>query len=144
MTELEHFMEQHAPYPTVLDDLVRNIDYKAGWAFKLVHMNRGQGSEGLTLIITIVTPNSYNSDQMRRVHHYMIVPSAAYDERSWQHWVFSQILLVEQHEAMEFFQVMGQRPYPPSHGPGNDPYLIREVGTVTDARTSFTGEVNPE
>lgn len=31
------------------------------------------------------------------------------------------------------------RPYAPSHGPGNDPYLIREIGTVEDVETSFLG-----
>jgi hypothetical protein len=35
------------------------------------------------------------------------------------------------------------RPYAPSHGPGNDPYLVRELGTDIDKRTSFRGELNP-
>ncbi len=26
--------------------------------------------------------------------------------------------------------------------PGNDPYLVREIGTDLDRRTSFRGEVN--
>ena len=34
------------------------------------------------------------------------------------------------------------KPYAPSHGPGNDPYLIRETGTDADQRTSFRGELN--
>jgi hypothetical protein len=28
------------------------------------------------------------------------------------------------------------------HGPGNDPYMVREVGTELDVKTSFRGEVN--
>jgi hypothetical protein len=35
------------------------------------------------------------------------------------------------------------RSFAPSHGPGNDPYLVREIGTDLDQRTSFRGEVNP-
>ena len=43
---------------------------------------------------------------------------------------------------MELFQIGEEHPYAPSHGPGNDPYMIREVGTVEDQRTSFTGELH--
>jgi len=77
-----------------------------------------------------------------RVNHYMPVPPAAFDERSWRRWLFDQCLLVERHEAMEFFAIDDERPYAPSHGPGNDPYIVREVGTETDQRTSFRGELN--
>ena len=88
-----------------------------------------------------------------RVNHYMPVPPAAYDGRSWRRWLFDQVLLVERHEAMEFFALTTTsdvdgftydpvRPYAPSHGPGNDPYLVREVGTDLDRRTSFRGDVD--
>jgi hypothetical protein len=111
-------------------------------------VDRGQGSEGLTLIITVDTVNSYHvaEGERIRVQHYMIVPAAAFDGRSWQRWLFDQVLLVERHEAAEFFRIgrdgwNGQRrPYAPSHGPGNDPYMIREIGTVEDVQTSYRGE----
>jgi hypothetical protein len=32
------------------------------------------------------------------------------------------------------------RPFAPNHSPGNDPYSVRELGTVADAETSFRGE----
>jgi hypothetical protein len=149
-------MCQEAPYPVVLAELVNKVRYKPGWRFHLEDMDRGQGSKGLTLTIGITGPDSYHPEQRITVVHYMLVPPAAYDERSWCRWLFDQVLLVERHEAMEFFQIahpMGadpattlntwttERPYAPSHGPGNDPYLIREVGTVEDQRTAFTGEV---
>ncbi len=114
-------------------------------------MDRGQSSEGLTLDITTLTTNSYHptvcefcqsSVTVYRVHHYFPVPPAAYDERSWRRWLFDQIVLVERHEAAEFFKIDDERPYAPSHGPGNDPYLIREVGTDEDAQTSFRGQLN--
>jgi len=132
-----------APYPEELAELVEGCRYRPGWRVGLHDLDRGQGSRGLTLDILTLTPDSYEPDQMIRVHHYFPVPPAAYDRRSWQRWLFEQFQLVERHECMEFFQIDSERPYAPSHGPGNDPYLIREVGTDIDRRTSFRGELNP-
>jgi hypothetical protein len=137
-------LTQVAPYPELLAELVRRTKYRPGWKFSLVDIDRGQGSKGLTLDIVTCGYNSYHPEQGEnyRVHHYMIVPPAAYDRRSWQRWLFEQILLVERHEAMEFFTVDGSKPYAPSHGPGNDPYIVREIGSELDQQTSFRGEVN--
>lgn len=132
-----------APYPQELADLVDRCTYRPGWVVRLYHMDRGQGSRGLTLVITTKTVNTYDPQEPIRVNHLFPVPPAAYDERSWRRWLFEQFLLVETHECMEFFQLDGERPYAPSHGPGNDPYLIRELGTDLDRRTSFRGEVSP-
>lgn len=138
----ERFM-QVAPWPTALSHLVAKLTYRPGWTFHLAEMDRGQGSVGLTLDIVTSGYDSYHPDrgQNYRVHHYMPVPPAAYDERSWQRWLFDQLLLVERHEACEFFVIDAERPYAPSHGPGNDPYIVRELGTDLDRRTRFTGEV---
>jgi hypothetical protein len=140
-------MRQVAPYPQALADLVDRLAYRRSWTFGLTDLDRGQGSCGLTLIITITADDSYNQNRRRSVAHYMLVPPAAYDVRSWQRWLFEQILLVERHEAMEFFTLHDEpgsrgfaKPYAPSHGPGNDPYLVREIGTVEDVETSFRGE----
>lgn len=144
-------MRQAAPDPAPLSYLVDRLSYRPGWTFRLADIDRGQGSEGLTLIITTRGFDSYHPDRGEnyRVNHYMPVPPAAYDARSWQRWLFDQLLLVERHEAMEFFAVHDSpgsehavRPYAPSHGPGSDPYIVREVGTDLDQRTSFRGEVN--
>lgn len=131
-----------APWPSELAELVARLVYKAGWEFSLETLDRGQGSKGITLCILIDTPDSYRPDRRRRVMHYMPVPPAAFDVRSWQRWLLEQVLLVERHEACEFFTVDGDKPYAPSHGPGNDPYMIREVGTDADRRTSFRGDVS--
>jgi hypothetical protein len=136
-------MHQEAPDPVLLRGLIGGLEYKAGWSFSLEDINRGQGSKGLTLIIKISGPDSYHPERNISVKHFMIVPAAGYDGRSWQRWLFDQILLVERHEACEFFQIGYQRPYAPSHGPGNDPYLIRETGSELDAATSFRGDVDP-
>lgn len=135
-------MHQFAPYPTILAGLVGKAKYRPGWSFRFWDMDRGQGSAGLTLVITIDTVNSYPPHEPMRVNHYMPVPPAAYDIRSWTRWLFDQCQLVDRHEGCEFFEIDGDKPYAPSHGPGNDPYLIREIGTDLDRRTSFRGEVN--
>lgn len=135
-------MRQIAPDPDLLSRLVDKLSYKEDWRFWLEDMDRGQGSEGLTLVIQRYGPDTYHPERMMRVNHYMPVPPAAFDERSWRRWLLEQFLLVERHEACEFFQISGERPYAPSHGPGNDPYLIREAGTDLDRRTSFRGEVS--
>jgi hypothetical protein len=139
----EQTMSQSAPYPHALHDLVERLGYRAGWQFALRDLDRGQGSAGLTLVITTLGVNSYHPDETDyRVNHYMPVPPAAYDVRSWQHWLLEQLLLVERHECMEFFQIGDTRPYAPSHGFGQDPYIVREIGTEEDQRLSFRNELN--
>lgn len=137
-------MRQEAPDPTELFDLVEKCTYRPGWKVTLDDVDRGQGSEGLTLAIYTLGYNSYHPEQGEtyRVVHYMPVPPAAFDRRSWQRWLLEQFLLVERHEACEFFTIDGEKPYAPHHGPGNDPYMIFDHGSDEDVRTSFRGELN--
>lgn len=136
-------MRQVAPYPSVLADLVDRAKFRPGWTFRLRDLDRGQGSAGLTLVIEVATTNSYPPHEQIHVLHYMPVPPAAYDARSWLRWLFDQCVLVDRHEACEFFEIDGDKPYAPSHGFGQDPYLIRELGTEEDRRMSFRNELNP-
>jgi hypothetical protein len=151
-------MHQVAPYPDVLAGLVARLKYRQhlGWEVRLEDdlqrdkPGRHAGeSRGLTLVVTRCGPNTYHPDQVMAVSHYFPVPPATYDLRSWQRWLFDRLGDVDTHERMEDFAVADSpgsehvtRPYAPSHGPGNDPYLVREVGTDLDVRTSFRGEVN--
>jgi hypothetical protein len=134
---------QTAPYPNELATLINELSYKQHWRFSLQDLDRGQGSVGLTLVINITGPDSYHPEKIISVNHYFPVPPAAYDERSWRRWLFDRLGDVEIHERCEFFTVDGDKPYAPSHGPGNDPYLIREIGTDIDQRRSFRGELKP-
>lgn len=133
---------QVAPFPHELADLVEKMAYRPGWEFELEHLDRGQGSEGLTLKILSLGYDTYHPDrgETYRVWHYMLVPPASFDRRAWQRWLLEQLLLVEQHETCEFFQIGEERPFAPNHGPGRDPYVILELGRVEDAETSFRGE----
>ena len=134
---------QIAPYPEILATLVESLEYRPNWRFRLVNHDRGQGSQGLTLIIVTHGYDSYNpaNGETYRVQHFMPVPPAAFNEQSWRRWLFDQCLLVERHECCEFFKINGKRPYAPHHGPGNDPYVVFERGTDEEARTMYTGEV---
>jgi hypothetical protein len=143
-------MRQEAPDPEPLAQLVAELRYKDGFSFSLTDMNRGQGSEGLTLIVNRTGPDAYHPERNVSVNHFFIVPAAAYDRAAWQRWLLDQVLLVEQHEACEFFRLdqpgkgddgitLEFRPYAPNHGPGRDPYEIVTLGTREDAETSFRG-----
>lgn len=143
-------LTQEAPYPGELRELVDSLVYRPGWFFSLEHVNRGQGSRGLTLVVTTQGYDAYHVDRgdNYRVSHYMPVPPAAYNGASWRMWLFEQLLLVEKHEAMEFFAFLSEerlaRPYAPNHGFGWDPYLVTEVATGGDRRTTFRNELLPE
>lgn len=144
MSNDESVYYQKAKFPTVLANLVRSCRYRPGWTVRLYsNLDRGQGSEGMTLVITTTGYDSYNPElgQNYRVNHYMPVPPAAYNEKNWRRWLFEQFVLVERHEAMEFFVINKRRPYAPHHGPGNDPYNVFDHGEAVDTKTMYTGEV---
>lgn len=133
---------QEAPFPVELDEAVQGMSYRPGWRFSLEWVDRGQGSKGLTFCVVSQGYDTYNPDrgETYRVMHYMPVPPAAFDRRAWERWLLDQLLAIEAHETCEFFQINGQRPFAPNHGPGRNPYSVIEVGTVEDAETTFRGE----
>lgn len=136
-------MQQTAPWPEILESLVTRLEYRPGWRFALEDIPRGQGSAGLTLAIYSLGYDTYHPEngETYRVVHYFPVPPAAFDERSWRRWLLERLLEVEKHEACEFFQIDGERPYAPHHGPGNDPYIVFDHGDDIDVRTSYLGMV---
>jgi hypothetical protein len=113
----------------ILAQLVPRVSYKPGWSFRLEEIDRGQGCEGLTLVISFTSPNSLDPSKLTEGVHLMPVLPAAYDEESWLYWIFEQVQMVEQHETMEFFAVDGRAPYFPEHGPGRNPYLVATIKT---------------
>jgi hypothetical protein len=146
-------MHQVAPYPYILRDLVDVLEYRRhlGWRVWLENdyqrdkPGRHAGeSRGLTLIVQRHGHDTYDPGTNVTVSHCFAVPPATYDERSWQRWLFDRLGDVDTHERMEDFVIGGRRPYAPSHGPGNDPYMVRELGTEDDRRMRFTGELSPE
>lgn len=135
-------MNQKAPWPAELAWLVQHMQYRPGWIFRLMpELDRGQGSEGLTLVVTSLGYDTYHPElgEQYRVMHYMPVPPASYNRESWQEWLLEQLLAIESHEACEFFQIDGKRPFAPNHGPGWNPYQVRMLNTPEAAETSFRG-----
>jgi hypothetical protein len=119
----------------ILADVVAGVSYKPGWTFVLADVDRGQGCGGLTLLIGARVPNSLDPSGSVDVLHLMPVLPAAYNREAWEFWVFEQILMVERHEAMEFYRVNGQAPYFSDHGPGMNPYALRRVKTPEERDT---------
>jgi hypothetical protein len=142
-------MVQYAPHPEELANLVANCSYRPGWRITLKSIERDsanthwESAGGLTLVITTVGFDTYNPDrgETYRVNHYFIVPAATFNRRSWQRWLFDCFCKVELHEAMEFFQIGDTRPFAPTHGPGDDPYVVHEIATDEQVRTNFRGEL---
>jgi hypothetical protein len=136
-----------------LQQLVAGVAYKPGWAFAVVGgwtfsagpvmqttvlpgqpVNTGSAAGGtyawpdgelLTLVIEIVTPDSGDPSRTVLVQHRFPAPPAP-PAGGWRRWLLAQILAVETHEACEFFQLDGGRPFYPQHGPDADLYAIRE------------------
>jgi len=136
-------MTQTAPWPRILTDLVANAKYRPGWRLGLDDIDRGQGSAGLTFIIRTIGYDTYNPDegQTYGVVHYFPVPPAAFNAESWKRWMLDCFIAVETHEACEFLQIGGTRPFAPHHGPGWDPYIVLHQGSDVGARTDFRGDV---
>jgi hypothetical protein len=122
LDERPKLLTQTAPWPYALEDLVRRSVHRAheGWTVRLVSdFARDENAagevvgHGTTLIITTKGYDSYHPErgETYRVIHYFPVPPAAYDERSWRRWLLERVLEIERHEACEFFQIGGERPY---------------------------------
>lgn len=140
----------------LVQDLARDFEHEDTAREKCI-------GRGTTLIITSLTYNSYREyrpDQPPdyKVQHYKIVLPATFNRRSWRRWLLDMCIEVEIHEACEFarfewdepnhvgIEVLGtvhrvERPWAPHHGPGENPYVIFELGTEKDVRTSFRGEL---
>jgi hypothetical protein len=137
-----------------LQQLVAAVVYKPGWAFAVVGgwsfssgpittppvtfpgqtVNTGGTASGtwawpdgepVTLVIEIATPDSGDPSRTVLVQHRFTAPPWTPSD-GWRRWLLEQILAVERHEACEFFQVAGDRPFYPQHGPDADLYAIRE------------------
>jgi len=129
-----------APFPSELAEIVDQLMYRPGWRFSLGDVDRGQGSEGLTFSVVSDQFDTYNPENRMRVRHMFPVPPAAYNRESWLRWVLDRLIEIETHEACEFMVVDGNRPFVPNHGPGWDPYMVRELNRPEDAETSFEGK----
>lgn len=118
----------------ILAEVVSQASYKPGWTFTLQEVERGQGCEGLTLLIAFDAQDSCspNGSSVRGVHLFPVLP-ANYNREAWEDWILECVHLVERHETHEFFRVNGEQVYFPSHGPGRSPYVTFRVRAKDDA-----------
>jgi hypothetical protein len=137
-------MRQTAPYPQPLADLLAEFSLPGrDWKVTLADVVRdpaeyGRGeSSGLTLCILVTAPDTQHPELLTRVMNYFPVPPATWDARGWRRWLLERCRDVDLHELCEAFTIAGEQPYAPSHGPGNDPYIVREIGTAEDAAWRF-------
>jgi hypothetical protein len=123
----------------VLADLLTKVTCKPGWSFALREKEGGFK----TLVITIPVVDS-RGGSFTGVDNSFPVPEATYNMKSWRRWVFECCRKVEDHELGEWFIVDGERPFAPLHGPGCDPYPVRELETEEEADTDQAGVVLPD
>lgn len=92
-----------------LSEVVAGLHYKPGWEFKLETI-RGE----INLNVSTTTLDSYDlSIDDYHTSHLFALP--VLPPGDWRRWVFECIMLVEKHEAMEFYMIGGERPYAPIH-----------------------------
>lgn len=151
----EGMMVQWAPFPDVLAELVEALVYKPGWSFQLYDTTRDREptedgvpwwkgeplAGGLTFVVTTRHANAYR-DEPRPTDHLFPVPAATFNCAAWDRWIHDRLLDVDLHEAGEWHQDGAFRPFAPTHGPGDNPYVIVQYATDEQRRTSFTGDLN--
>jgi hypothetical protein len=111
------------PYPEPLSQLLDGLKYKDGWTFELREVGDGEGRHGLFLYIVVKGADSANGSKIEVLHRFPIPPTN-YNEETWLRWLFEKVVMVERHEAGEFFQVNGKAHFFPHHRAGFDPYNI--------------------
>lgn len=121
----------------VLEKVVDSVAGKPGWCFELKHDEEGYR----LVIIDTKCMDAYNPDQSFPLAHYFPVPIATYNEKSWRRWVFECCRGVENHELGEWIRWGDERPFAPMHGPGENPYVVHEVRSEADARTTQDGSM---
>jgi hypothetical protein len=94
------------------------ITYKPGWSFKI----GGPGNRYLCVMAT--TLDSFAPNTQRCTQHMFLLPDPLPASRHLARWVFDQLLLCELHEAGEFFQWDGSRPFFPNHQDEGSPYEL--------------------
>lgn len=98
------------------------VRYK-NWEFDI--MAHGGGLK--VVRIRVPTDHSLDPDQPVLIDHQLPIPPVSMAAEEWERWILDQILLVERHEACEWFQVGDRRPFYPEHGLNSEPYKIRRA-----------------
>lgn len=134
--------------------MVAVLRYKTGWRFRLDYgatsaantcfsgggpnpagSTAGPVTAGwgwpVTLVICVRAEDTTEPGRWLNLEHRFAVPEG-WDEPSrrmpWHRWLLDCVHRVEVHEMCEAFDVGGQRPFYPEHGPGAALYAITDRG----------------
>ena len=104
----------------LLAEAVATFKYKPGWQMRLVSPGPDiywpvDGTERYLEITFAANDSATGQPLPFPIRHEFPVPELGLTV-DWDRWLFSRILDAEPHEAMEFFQVNGIRPFYPEHG----------------------------
>jgi hypothetical protein len=102
-----------------LAGFVASLTYKPGWVFKV------GGPRRRFLCVFATTTDASDRSRQRTTQHMFEHPPLPAPTRELARWVFDCLLLCEQHECGEFFQVGDVRPFFPNHAEGS-PYELVE------------------
>lgn len=123
----------------ILATIVAETQCKAGWSFRLKDEDGAK-----RLVITIAGVDNYDHSRQLTISHYHPVPAGVtYNEKSWRRWIFEQCRRTMNHELGESLRFGPEelRPFAPMHGPGEDPYMVHEIRSETDALTTQDGSL---
>lgn len=152
----EPIVTQEFPFPTDLDEAVKELRYVPGWRIDFEpDYDRGQGCKGPTVLIYPDKPDSYHPERHVRTVFLYAVPAASFNRESWEEWLWARIEETEGHERAEWFRFVvptppdelaehGQRhrrPFKPAHPDGWDPGVVRSVVSETVVNTPNAGRL---
>lgn len=109
-----------------LRDLVASLTYKPGWTVEI-----GDRTFGPPYIVARVKTIDSTDGSTTAIYHYVKWPDALlhyeWNDRKARYWLLKIIIGIETHEACEFFELDGYKPFFPPHGDGENPYTVREL-----------------
>jgi hypothetical protein len=120
----------------LLRKLIEEMDGPPGWTFDFVSK---QGAP--FFYIYVPAQNNYDPSQERTTRHEHPVPWADFKSKTWRKWLFDRCRASMDHEMGEMVRWGDLRPFAPTHGPGEDPYTVREYRDPIDALTTQDGSV---
>ena len=105
------------PVGAIAAAVVPTLTYKSGWRFKI-----GGPLSGSMCVYATTVDSGHRDRQRTTQHQFVFVEGQTRPE--FVRWVFDCLLLCEQHETGEFFEVGGVAPMFPHHQDEGSPYDI--------------------
>lgn len=86
--------------------ILAKFTYKPGWRF---YVEKGM------LRVDAMVVDAYDHNKMTPLGYLHGIPSHVREDFPWERWLLDQIIEIERHEAMEFFEIDGVKVFDP-HG----------------------------